>query len=63
MLRFSPLTLVPFDTRLILREMLTNKEREWLNEYHQRVHQVIKHAGTTLSDMEVNFLTKATARI
>lgn len=63
MLRFSPLTLVPFDTRLILREMLTNKEREWLNNYHQRVHQVIKNAGTTLSDMEVNFLTKATARI
>ena len=63
MLHFSPLTMVPFDNRLILREMLTNKEREWFNNYQQRVYQVIKNAGSTLSDMEETFLSKATAPI
>lgn len=63
MLCFSPLTLVPFDTRLIIREMLTSKEREWLNNYHQRVLTLIKTAGTTLSDLEISWLTKATESI
>lgn len=63
MLCFEPLTLVPFDNRLILREMLSPSERAWLNEYHQNVYSIIKNAGTTLSDMEVSYLTKATAPI
>lgn len=63
MLCFEPLTLVPFDTRLIQREMLSPAERSWLNEYHQNVFSIIKNNGTTLSDMEVNYLTKATAPI
>lgn len=63
MLCFEPLTLVPFDQRLIIREMLSPNERAWLNEYHQNVYSMIKNKGTTLSDMEVNFLTQATAPI
>lgn len=37
-LKFEDLTLCPFDTRLILIELLTDGEKAWLNQYHQRVH-------------------------
>ncbi|MDO4894782.1 MAG: aminopeptidase P family protein [Moraxella sp.] len=37
-LKFDELTLCPFDTRLILPELLTAEEKAWLNAYHQRVH-------------------------
>lgn len=37
-LKFEDLTLCPFDTRLILPELLTETEKTWLNSYHQRVH-------------------------
>lgn len=63
MLCFEPLTLVPFDTRLIIREMLSPAERSWLNEYHQNVQSIIKNTATTMSDLEVSFLTEATAPI
>ena len=63
MLCFEPLTVVPFDTRLIIREMLSPAERAWLNDYHQNVHKIIQNTATTLSDMEVAYLTKATAPI
>lgn len=63
MLCFVPLTAVPFDTRLLVREMLTNKEREWLNNYHSHVSQLIQSAGSTLSDLELNWLIKATTAI
>ncbi len=60
MLCFSPLTLVPFDTRLIIKELLTPKEREWLNSYHKDVRELIVKAAPTLTDTEVSWLTKAT---
>lgn len=34
-LHFEPLTLCPIDKRPIMREMLTEEERAWLNWYHQ----------------------------
>lgn len=37
-LKFEDLTLCPFDTRLILPNLLTDSEKAWLNSYHQRVH-------------------------
>jgi Xaa-Pro aminopeptidase len=37
MLGFETLTLAPFDRRLIVQEMLTAGELEWLNGYHARV--------------------------
>jgi Xaa-Pro aminopeptidase len=37
MMGFETLTLAPFDRRLILPEMLTTEELEWLNTYHARV--------------------------
>ena len=63
MLCFSPLTFVPFDKRLIMRDMLTAKEREWLNNFHQHVKEIISGNGTTLSEMEINWLNDATASI
>lgn len=37
-LKFEDLTLCPFDTRLIVPELLNNIEKQWLNDYHKRVH-------------------------
>ena len=37
-LRFEPLTLCPFDTEPLLVEMLTQAERDWLNNYHAQVY-------------------------
>ena len=62
MLCFEPLTLVPFDVRLIIREMLTPAERTWLNDYHQNVHSIIENAAD-LSEEELAFLKEATAPI
>lgn len=63
MLCFSPLTLVPFDTRFINKELLSQNEIDWLNNYHQNVNNVITNAATSLSEDEVSWLNKATAAI
>ncbi len=63
MLCFSPLTLVPFDTRFIIKELMSQKEIEWLNNYHQNVNNVITNAATSLGDDEISWLSKATAAI
>lgn len=36
---FETLTLAPIDTRLVMVDMLTSFERNWLNDYHQRVYK------------------------
>lgn len=36
-LRMEPLTLCPIDTTPIMWNMLTNDEKQWLHDYHQRV--------------------------
>ena len=41
MLKFEPLTMVPFDRRLINKELLNKKELEWLNNYHQKVYNTL----------------------
>lgn len=40
MLSFEILTHCPIDRRLILPELLTQEERQWLNDYHAHVYQV-----------------------
>ncbi|EUK18852.1 aminopeptidase P family protein [Commensalibacter papalotli (ex Servin-Garciduenas et al. 2014)] len=40
-LQFEPLTLVPFDLNLIATEHLSPTEKNWLNQYHQKVHKTI----------------------
>lgn len=38
-LKFETLTLCPIDTRCLEISLLTQEEREWLNEYHAQVRQ------------------------
>ncbi|WP_455473774.1 aminopeptidase P family protein [Bartonella sp. B30(2025)] len=40
MLSFETITNCPIDRRLILPELLTLQERQWLNDYHAHVYQV-----------------------
>lgn len=37
--RFEPLTLCPIDTAPLVMEMLTSKEKAWLNGYHRTVRE------------------------
>jgi Xaa-Pro aminopeptidase len=41
MLGFETLTFAPIDRRLIVTEMLSPAERQWLDEYHQQVLAVV----------------------
>lgn len=55
MLKFTPLTLVPFDNRLIKKDMLNESEINWLNNYHKFVLETI----SPLCDKELkNWLQK-----
>ena len=39
MMGFEPLTLAPIDLRLVDPALLNGDERDWLNNYHTRVHE------------------------
>jgi len=57
---FRNLTLVPFDSRLLLTELLTDDEKQWWNEYH---HLVFTTIGPCLQGKELLWLEQATAAI
>lgn len=38
---FEPLTLCPIDLNLVKPELLTESEKSWLNQYHQKVFQTL----------------------
>lgn len=40
-LTFEPLTLVPIQTKMIDVSLLTQKELNWVNDYHQKCREVI----------------------
>jgi len=40
-LEFEPLTLCHFDTSILVRELLTEAEIDWLNAYHERVYRTL----------------------
>uniref|UniRef100_A0A4W6DF69 Xaa-Pro aminopeptidase 1 n=1 Tax=Lates calcarifer TaxID=8187 RepID=A0A4W6DF69_LATCA len=40
-LTFDPLTLVPIQIKMMNTELLTQKERDWVNEYHRKCREVI----------------------
>ena len=46
MLGFETLTFVPIDRHLILAEMLTADERNWLNDYHAEVFEKVNRLVT-----------------
>jgi Xaa-Pro aminopeptidase len=59
-LGFDTLTLCPIDTTLINLDLLTDKERKWLNDYHQWVNDQLK---PLLEDKYHKFLDELTAKI
>ena len=40
-LKLVPLTLAPFDTRPLLKELMSDGEIQWLNDYHGEVRQAL----------------------
>jgi Xaa-Pro aminopeptidase len=60
MLGFETLTLAPFDQRLIVPELLTAEELEWLNAYHARVR---KELSPQLKGAALKWLKAATAQL
>jgi len=48
-LTFEPVTVVPIQTKLILPDLMTRQEIDWLNNYHQlcrdRVGPILKEKG------------------
>lgn len=60
-LKFAPLTLCPYDRKLIVAEMLTCDERRWLNAYHDRVKEVLLPLLAT--EQEKDWLKDATLAI
>jgi len=48
MLEFEPLTLVPFDTRLLDLSLMDAAELDWLNDYHRLVAETIAPLLTTV---------------
>jgi Xaa-Pro aminopeptidase len=54
---FETLTLAPIDRRLIAQDMLSEKERHWLDSYHERVRETI---GPLVDDKTRKWLEEAT---
>jgi Xaa-Pro aminopeptidase len=57
---FETLTLAPMDWRLVLSELLSEAELDWLNAYHARVREII---GPELGSADRAWLDAATAPI
>ena len=57
-MKFETLTLVPIDRRLVVAEMLSPAEIDWLNAYHRRVREVI---GPELGPQDRDWLDQVTA--
>lgn len=59
-LQFETLTLCPIDLTPVVTEMLSDEEIQWLNDYHQRVFEVL---SPYLNDTERGWLKNATKRL
>jgi Xaa-Pro aminopeptidase len=57
---FETITLCPIDRRLIIADMLSSEEREWLNAYHHRVQKTL---APHLKNEESTWLSDATKPI
>jgi Xaa-Pro aminopeptidase len=55
---FETLTLAPIDRRLIDVAMLSEAERDWLNDYHARVNREVR---ASLDEADKLWLDAATA--
>ena len=59
-LKFETITLYPICKKGIIKEMLTNEEIEWLNNYHQTVYEKL---SPDLNEEEKVWLQEATASL
>lgn len=59
-LKFETITLCPICKKGILKELLTEDESKWLNEYHRTVYEKL---SPNLNDEEVVWLREATSSI
>lgn len=59
-LEFETLTLCPIDTRPIVKELLLEEEKEWLNNYHNKVFDKV---SPHLKNEELAWLKEATKSI
>ena len=59
-MRFETVTMVPFDLDAVLPEMMTEKERKLLNDYHRKVYETI---SPFLEGDEKEWLKEATRPI
>jgi Xaa-Pro aminopeptidase len=60
MMGFETLTLAPIDRRLVVTDMLTDGERDWLDAYHARVREVL---GPELGPADRAWLEAATVPV
>lgn len=56
-LEFETMTFVPFERDAILPELLEEKEKRWLNEYHQKIYEMY---AKKVSEEECKWLKAAT---
>ena len=59
-LGFEILTMIPFDLDAVLPEEMSEEERQWLNEYHQKVYETV---AESLPEKERIWLREATRQI
>ena len=59
-LKFETVTLCPICTKGIIKEMLSQEEVAWLNDYHQLVYQKL---SPSLNESEKAWLREATKNI
>ncbi|MFQ6573030.1 aminopeptidase P family protein [Pseudomonas sp. UM16] len=59
-LEFETLTLCPIDTRCLLPQLLSEQERNWLNDYHQQVRERL---APLLGGAALQWLQERTAAI
>lgn len=59
-LQMEPLTLCPFDTEPIIKELLLPEEVKWLNDYHKHVYEVL---APHLEEEDKKWLKQATTAI
>lgn len=60
MMQFETVTFAPFDRRLIDKDIMTESELSWLNDYHQKVRS---HLHSLLKGEDLTWLEAATAII
>ena len=58
--KFDTVSLFPIDTNLIDKTALTPSERDWLNDYHERVYT---NLSPHLNDLEIKWLKEKCSKI